>query len=43
MANLTFDEITSVISTRSLAMFHVLQEIQKIEMEKILDKLESVM
>lgn len=42
LANLTFDEITSMISTKSLTMFQVLQKIRKIEIEKILDRIESV-
>lgn len=42
LANLTFDETVSMISTNSLTMFQVLQKIQEIEVEKILDKVESI-
>ncbi len=42
LANLTVDEIRSMISARSLTMFQLLHEMQELEIEKILDKIEGV-
>lgn len=42
LTNLSFDEIISMISTKSLTLYQVLQKIPKIKLEKVLDKVESI-